>query len=141
MAEVTEAVPKPMVEIGGRPLLWHIMRHYAGYGHEEFFVALGYRGEVVKRYFLDYHTVNGDLTIGLADGRVRVEKEEPDDWVVHLVDTLVAGPVIPGLKALVAAAKGDPAFAAPRPPLAAIAPPTEAVHALRAFARDAALAN
>jgi glucose-1-phosphate cytidylyltransferase len=87
LAEVTEAVPKPMIEIGGRPLLWHIMRHYASYGHDEFFVALGYRGEVVKRYFLDYHTVNGDLTVGLADGRVRVEKKEPDDWVVHLIDT------------------------------------------------------
>jgi glucose-1-phosphate cytidylyltransferase len=67
LAEVTEDVPKPMIEIGGRPLLWHIMRHYASYGHEEFFVALGYRGEVVKRYFLDYHTVNGDLTASLEN--------------------------------------------------------------------------
>jgi glucose-1-phosphate cytidylyltransferase len=87
LAEVTEAVPKPMIEIGGRPLLWHIMRHYASYGHDEFFIALGYRGEVVKRYFLDYYTVNGDLTVGLADGRVRVENKESVGWVVHLVDT------------------------------------------------------
>lgn len=87
LAEVTEAVPKPMIEIGGQPLLWHIMRHYASYGHNEFFIALGYRGEVVKRYFLDYYTVNGDLTVGLADGRVRVENRESVDWVVHLVDT------------------------------------------------------
>lgn len=87
LAEVTEAMPKPMIEIGGQPLLWHIMRHYAGYGHNEFFIALGYRGDVVKRYFLDYYTVNGDLTVGLADGRVRVENKESVDWVVHLVDT------------------------------------------------------
>lgn len=87
LAEVTEAVPKPMIEIGGKPLLWHIMRHYAGYGHDEFFIALGYRGDVVKHYFLDYYNVNGDLTVGLADGRVRVEHKESVDWVVHLADT------------------------------------------------------
>ncbi len=87
LAEETGAVPKPMIEIGGRPLLWHIMSHYAHYGHNEFFIALGYRGEVVKRYFLDYYNVNGDLTVGLADGRVRVKNNESVNWVVHLVDT------------------------------------------------------
>ena len=80
-------MPKPMVEVGGRPLLWHIMRHYARYGHGEFYVALGYKGDVVRRYFLDYYSLNGDLTVGLADGRVRVRKKESDDWLVHLVDT------------------------------------------------------
>ena len=54
LSEETEVRPKPMVEIGGRPILWHIMKHYAHYGFKEFFVALGYKGEVVKRYFLDY---------------------------------------------------------------------------------------
>lgn len=90
LAEETESVPKPMVEIGGRPLLWHIMRHYARYGHKEFYVALGYKGEIVKRYFLDHHTLSGDLTVNLADGRVRVGKKESDDWLVHLVDTGLA---------------------------------------------------
>jgi len=87
LAEETEAVPKPMVEIGGRPLLWHIMRHYARYGHKEFFIALGYKGDVIKRYFLDYRSVNGDLTINLSSGAVRVEDGECEDWLVHLIDT------------------------------------------------------
>ena len=87
LAEETESVPKPMVEIGGRPLLWHIMRHYARYGHKEFFIALGYKGDVIKRYFLDYRSVNGDLTINLASGAVRVEDGEGEDWLVRLIDT------------------------------------------------------
>lgn len=87
LAEETDAVPKPMVEIGRRPLLWHIMRHYAHYGHKEFLVALGYKGEIVKRYFLDYHHVDRDLTISLASGRVQTTDRESDDWLVHLIDT------------------------------------------------------
>ena len=87
LAEETETVPKPMIEIGGRPLLWHIMRHYARYGHKEFFIALGYKGDIIKRYFLDYYRLNGDLTVGLADGTVQVENRESDDWLVRLIDT------------------------------------------------------
>lgn len=87
LAEETEAVPKPMVEIGGRPLLWHIMRHYAGYGHNEFYIALGYKGDLIKHYFLDYYSVNGDLAINLASGGVLVENRECEDWLVHLIDT------------------------------------------------------
>ena len=87
LAEETESVPKPMVEIGGRPLLWHIMRHYARYGHKEFYIALGYKGDIIKRYFLDYRSVNGELTINLASGAVRVEDGECEDWLVHLIDT------------------------------------------------------
>lgn len=87
LGEQAASVPKPMIEIGGRPLLWHIMRHYSGYGHREFIIALGYRGDVIKRYFLDYFRMNGDLTVGLADGAARVENKEPDDWLVHLAET------------------------------------------------------
>src|SRR4029077_8865160 len=60
LAEETELRPKPMVEIGGRPILWHIMKHYARYGFNEFVLALGYKGDQIKRYFLDYHAVGQD---------------------------------------------------------------------------------
>ena len=69
LAEETEVRPKPMVEIGGRPILWHIMKHYA-HRLREFVVALGYKGEVIKRYFFDYHELNGDLTVALGSGQV-----------------------------------------------------------------------
>ena len=68
LAEETDVKPKPMVEIGGQPILWHIMKHYARYGFNEFVVALGYKGEVIKRYFLDYHPLGGSLTVDLANG-------------------------------------------------------------------------
>lgn len=87
LAEETEVKPKPMVEIGGRPILWHIMKHYAHYGHKEFFIALGYKGEVIKRYFLDYYTLNGSITINLASGEVQSQEKECEDWLVHLIDT------------------------------------------------------
>ncbi|AFZ14232.1 glucose-1-phosphate cytidylyltransferase [Crinalium epipsammum PCC 9333] len=87
LAEETEVKPKPMVEIGGRPILWHIMKHYAHYGCKEFFIALGYKGEVIKRYFLDYYTLNGSMTLNLSDGAVHVHKKECEDWTVNLMDT------------------------------------------------------
>ena len=87
LAEKTEVVPKPLVEIGGKPILWHIMKHYAHYGHNEFFIALGYKGELVKRYFLDYQALSGDMKIDMAAGVVSVGHKEREDWTVHLVDT------------------------------------------------------
>jgi glucose-1-phosphate cytidylyltransferase len=76
-----------MVEIGGRPILWHIMKHYAHYGFKEFFIALGYKSEMIKRYFLDYYSLNGSMTINLASGEVQTRDKECEDWVVHLIDT------------------------------------------------------
>lgn len=87
LGEETKSVPKPMVEIGGKPMLWHIMRHYASYGIDEFIVALGYKAEVVKHYFMNFHAVNGDLSIDLATGRTTVHETEATPWKVHLVDT------------------------------------------------------
>jgi glucose-1-phosphate cytidylyltransferase len=87
LAEETEVKPKPMVEIGGRPILWHIMKHYAHYGFKEFLIALGYKGEVIKRYFLDYPRLNGSLTIDLTTGQVETRDRSSEDWQVHLVDT------------------------------------------------------
>ena len=87
LAEETELRPKPMVDIGGRPILWHIMKHYAKHGFTEFIVALGYRGEDIKRFFLDHVTLSGDLTVHLAERRVERRHVEGDDWTVELVDT------------------------------------------------------
>lgn len=87
MREETEYRPKPMVEVGGRPLLWHIMKLYAEHGLNEFVCALGYRGDVVKRYFLDYHALRSDVTISLASGTVEYATREAEDWRVTLVDT------------------------------------------------------
>jgi glucose-1-phosphate cytidylyltransferase len=87
LAEETEIKPKPMVEIGGRPILWHIMKHYAHYGFKEFFIALGYRGEIVKRFFLDYCSLSGSMTVDLSQRVVNNHENECEDWVVHLKDT------------------------------------------------------
>ena len=87
LAEETDRVPKPMVEIGERPILWHIMKHYAYYGFKEFFIALGYKGQVIKRYFVDYCELGSSLTVCLADGAVSVHDGDREDWVVHLIDT------------------------------------------------------
>ncbi len=87
LAEETEVKPKPMVEIGEQPILWHIMKHYSHYGFDEFFIALGYKGEVIKRYFLDYFSLNGSLTVNVASGQVQRHSRDCENWLVHLMDT------------------------------------------------------
>lgn len=87
MQEETSIKPKPMVEIGGRPILWHIMKGYASYGFKEFVIALGYKGELIKDYFLNYHYRARDLTVRLDDGRVTLHEGACEDWTVHLLDT------------------------------------------------------
>ncbi|MHC5009546.1 MAG: glucose-1-phosphate cytidylyltransferase [Planctomycetota bacterium] len=87
LAEETGRKPKPMVEVGGNPLLWHIMKHYDRFGYREFVLALGYKGEVIKRYFLDYHALSSSMTVELRDGGVEVRDASAEDWRVHLVDT------------------------------------------------------
>jgi glucose-1-phosphate cytidylyltransferase len=87
LAEETETRPKPMVEIGGRPILWHIMRHYAAYWFTEFVVALGYKSEVIKRYFLEYSSLSGSMSIHLARGDITRHQPANEDWIVHLIET------------------------------------------------------
>jgi glucose-1-phosphate cytidylyltransferase len=87
LTEETRVRPKPMVEIGGHPLLWHIMKHYSHYGFKEFYIALGYRGDVIKRFFLDYFNLSRNMTVDLANGKVETHDRECEHWVVHLVDT------------------------------------------------------
>jgi glucose-1-phosphate cytidylyltransferase len=87
LAEETEARPKPMVEIGGRPILWHIMRYYRHFGMTDFAIALGYKGEVVKRWMVEHASLASDLRVDLATGDVHRYQKDPDDWTVELVDT------------------------------------------------------
>ncbi len=87
LAEETTIRPKPMVEIGGKPILWHIMNIYAAHDVTEFIVALGYKGEVIKDYFLNFYALNNDLTVQLSDGSMEVHEVCQQKWTVHLVNT------------------------------------------------------
>jgi glucose-1-phosphate cytidylyltransferase len=88
LSEETVLKPKPMVEIGGKPILWHIMRHYAHFGFKEFAIALGYKGEQIKKYFADYASLSGSLSVNLATGQVEHhDKREKLDWRIDLIDT------------------------------------------------------
>jgi glucose-1-phosphate cytidylyltransferase len=90
LSEETVSKPKPMVEVGSDPILWHIMKHYEHYGFNDFVLALGYRGEVIKQYFAQYASLAGNLTVNVATGHVERMDGHRDDWTVHLVDTGLA---------------------------------------------------
>jgi glucose-1-phosphate cytidylyltransferase len=87
LSEETGVKPKPMLEIGEHPVLWHIMQMYAFYGFSEFLVALGYKGEVIKDYFLNFYARNADITVRLGEGKNEIRSASPPDWTIHLVDT------------------------------------------------------
>lgn len=89
LREETEYKPKPMVEIGGKPILWHIMKHYAYYGFKEFILALGYKGDMIRNYFINYYKYNSDFTVDLSNnGNVEIHNGAiEDDWKITLVET------------------------------------------------------
>ena len=87
LSEYTESIPKPMVTVGSRPILWHIMKTYANFGHKDFYLALGYKSEVIKEYFLHYRSLNADFTVDLATGDVEPHQIDDTDWRVTLVNT------------------------------------------------------
>lgn len=87
MGESSATIPKPMASIGGKPIIWHIMQTYSYFGHEDFYVALGYKAEVLKEYFLNYRQVNSDFTIDLSTGELTPHQLDPVNWNVTLVDT------------------------------------------------------
>jgi glucose-1-phosphate cytidylyltransferase len=87
LSEETALRPKPMVEIGGRPILWHILQLYSHYGFKEFVLALGYKGDAIKQYFLHYHLLNSDFCVELETGKTDVHHRAPFDWKVHLIGT------------------------------------------------------
>lgn len=87
LSEERVSKPKPMVEIGGRPILWHIIKTFSLYGFNEFVVALGYKGEVIKDYFINYRNLVHSLTIDLSRDNVEVNDGECKEWTLHLLDT------------------------------------------------------
>jgi len=88
LSEETVLKPKPMVEIGGRPILWHIMQRYASFGYSDFVIGLGYKGEYIKRYMLDYCSLSSNLKVHLGHGEVISEtRGSEEDWTVELIDT------------------------------------------------------
>lgn len=87
LSEETAVLPKPMIEIGGRPLLWHLMKSFSHHGINDFIVALGYKGEVIKRYFMQYADTASDLSIDLGTGKVERRGEFGENWRIDLVDT------------------------------------------------------
>lgn len=87
LSEYTGMIPKPMVTIGGKPILWHIMNTYSYYGHKDFYLALGYKSEVVKEYFLHYRSLNSDFTVDLLTGDIASHQIDDVDWKVTLVNT------------------------------------------------------
>jgi glucose-1-phosphate cytidylyltransferase len=87
LAEETTARPKPMVEVGGKPVLWHIMKSYSAHGVDEFIVCLGYKGYMVKEYFANYYLHTCDVTFDIASGSMEVHRSTAEPWKVTLVDT------------------------------------------------------
>jgi glucose-1-phosphate cytidylyltransferase len=90
LQEATGDKPKPMLEIGGRPILWHIMKGYAHYGCREFLLALGYKGEIIKLYFLNYAYLRSSFSVDLRAGGLEAHEGSREDWLVHLIDTGIA---------------------------------------------------
>ncbi len=87
LAEETEVKPKPMVEIGGKPILWHIMMHYSGYGFSDFVIALGYKGEYIKRWMREFASLHSNMTVHTGSGEITLHDKHHVDWRVDLVDT------------------------------------------------------
>jgi len=87
LSEETNIKPKPMVEIGGKPILWHIMKMYSAYGFNEFIVCLGYKGYVIKEYFSNYFLHQSDITIKISENEVKVHKTISEPWTITLIDT------------------------------------------------------
>ena len=87
LSEFTGLIPKPMVPIGGKPILWHIMKTYANFGHKDFYVALGYKAEIIREFFYNYRILNSDFTVDLASGSVNSHNKDFLNWKVTLIDT------------------------------------------------------
>ena len=87
LSEYTDRIPKPMVEIGGKPMLWHIMSNYASFKHKDFYVALGYKGEKIKEYFLNFKSLSSDFSIDLKTNKTVLYETNEVDWNVNLIQT------------------------------------------------------
>jgi glucose-1-phosphate cytidylyltransferase len=90
LSEETTVRPKPMIEVGGKPILWHILNSYAAHGINEFIIAVGYKAEVIKTYFLNFYAINNDITVDLSTGETVIHDGNQPRWKIHVVDTGLA---------------------------------------------------
>jgi glucose-1-phosphate cytidylyltransferase len=113
LKEHSETIPKPMVEIGYRPIMWHLMRYYAHYGHKDFILCLGYRGDVIKNYFLHYNeALSNDFVLSHGGREIRTFKNDIEDWTITFVDTGLKSNIGQRLKAVQKYLDGDALFMA-----------------------------
>jgi len=110
LSEETVLRPKPMVEIGGKPMLWHIMNIYGACGVKEFIIALGYKAEVIKEYFLNFYALNNDISLDLSSGKTIIHDGNQPKWIIHLVDTGLQTQTAGRLKRLRKWLNGDETF-------------------------------
>lgn len=110
LSEETHRVPKPMVEIGGRPILWHILKLYSHWGIDEFIICLGYKGYVIKEYFANYHLHTSNVTFDIATGEMRILESHSEPWKVTLVDTGEDTMTGGRIKRILPLLEGDEAF-------------------------------
>ena len=87
LGEYTNLVPKPMLKIGDKPIIWHIMNYFAGYGFKDFYIALGYKSEVIADYFLNFTKFNNDISLDLSNGKYKTHTNNSEDWNIHLIHT------------------------------------------------------
>ena len=87
ISEYTSIIPKPMIRIGGKPIIEHIMEIYSKYGHKHFYLALGYKSEIIKEYFYNYEIFNSDFKISLNDGKITSYDQTKKDWNINLINT------------------------------------------------------
>jgi glucose-1-phosphate cytidylyltransferase len=140
MGELTQSIPKPMIEIGGKPILWHIMRYYAEWGHNEFILCLGYKGEVIKEYFLSYNeALFNDFVLERNGSGAKVELLSHDlrEWRITFADTGINATIAERLKAVETHLDGDEAFLATYGDGLTDAPLTTLIDAFRARAKIA----
>lgn len=112
LIEEDEKMPKPMVEIGGRPLLWHIMKQYAHYGYNDFVICTGYKGEVIKDYFMNFYIYQSDITVNLRTNEVQIHRKQTEDWKVSVIDTGLNSSILERLRMVKDYAKDEPVLVA-----------------------------
>lgn len=110
LIEEDEKMPKPMAEIGRRPLLWHIMKQYDHYGFRDFIICTGYKGEVIKNYFMNFYVYQSDITVDLQTNQVEVHRKQTEDWKVSLIDTGRNSSVMERMYMVRGYAKDEPVF-------------------------------
>lgn len=112
LIEEDEKMPKPMAEIGGRPMLWHIMKQYAHYGYHDFVICTGYKGEVIKDYFMNFYIYQSDITVDLQTNQVQIHRKQTEDWKVTVIDTGLNSSIIERLRMVKDCAGNEPVLVA-----------------------------